>query len=868
MNCLQVLTNPLLAEALAAQKASNLNLLLNPAKTLLAISLPSALVLVILPRSSSVSSTIHPTISVKAHKVGSFYHNDHAPRAEHIVSTKWHPWSKRATSLMVLLRNGTLFEYDVARDTREPQQMISLLPTSRRASSPRIGMGARGRRSVFADEDDDNEAGDEEASAVSFTLAIGETYAADWLPLTIYVLTKSGDVYAAAPFLPRFARVPSSYLHSLSHFVQASANHTHHRKQDEYALRFVSNLLKQAKNFSDEQATGGTFDDPSDPGRQFRATTPADLIGRHRQRSRSVVSMSLDPQEDTEADGVSEDPEIEFVEVKAPNLPLVPGPALSQGPFLLAPAPHELNETREGQGSDIAHVRLPAASDGQSSFDVLLLTSDDGRVDVALLDVSGKVLPRWSSQESAHSSTSSLVASLDSSQRRSLHKSGRYGLDDSSDEDDSDDDGQQDAGHLPTLFLYETLDLGLATPSLRPVPRIVTDPVYADTVYIHHAFGAHMVSLAPWAERFASLLHEAGSDELVRFLHTSTASQTKWIVRIQDTPAQTSEEVGREGVSKLQVVDDIYLGYSLLVLLGDGECFGVEMSMRTPWKVSANASESDSLADGDAANGERKYYTSLLGSDAFVPPSVFTDSGAAFPSTRLKSTSDKGGKEEIRVTPESLRTLGTTVQELRGKMREVVQGGNAMQRRLELQIKESQRQLGKLNDTRDRIASHRKEGGGSGGTASRDNLSERINQVRTRQRGLITRVDRVLQRSMDAAESGGPGGMGGGSISKYEEAWLKEMSQLETELGMSRSGTGLEARVEKLRGQLEEMRPDMHLVVEEEVKRSRQHQNLGSRQLEKVLAVLSQEADRLVDAKEKVQLLNRSIAKAGGVSRY
>lgn len=180
---------------------------LNHSQTLLAISQPGSLIVVILPRTTALSSS-SPTIPVKAHKVGSFYHNSRSPRLEQITCTKWHPWSKRATSLMVLLRNGSLYEYDVARDLAEPQQSIHLLPFDSRHASPKLGVGGRSHFGQYDDEDED------ELQAVSFTLGLGETPSSesgdvhgcvDWTPLTVYVLTASGDVWAAAPFLPRNA---------------------------------------------------------------------------------------------------------------------------------------------------------------------------------------------------------------------------------------------------------------------------------------------------------------------------------------------------------------------------------------------------------------------------------------------------------------------------------------------------------------------------------------------------------------------------------------------------------------------------------------------------------------------------------------
>ena len=76
-------------------------------------------------------------------------------------------------------------EYDISVDADEPQQTISFMP-ERRAS-----------RSFLAQDSTERE-------VASFTLGKG---AADWGPLTVYALTKSGDVYSFCPYLPKNAYV-------------------------------------------------------------------------------------------------------------------------------------------------------------------------------------------------------------------------------------------------------------------------------------------------------------------------------------------------------------------------------------------------------------------------------------------------------------------------------------------------------------------------------------------------------------------------------------------------------------------------------------------------------------------------------------
>jgi len=84
---------------------------------------------------------------------------------------------------MLLLINTRIFrEYDVSVDTDEPQQILSFLPD-------------RSRRSFLAEDAS-------ERQVASFTFGKGQ---ADWGPLTVYAVMKSGDVYSICPYMPKNA---------------------------------------------------------------------------------------------------------------------------------------------------------------------------------------------------------------------------------------------------------------------------------------------------------------------------------------------------------------------------------------------------------------------------------------------------------------------------------------------------------------------------------------------------------------------------------------------------------------------------------------------------------------------------------------
>lgn len=117
--------------------------------------------------------------------VGQYHHSSRS--ASSISKALWHPLSTLGTSLLILTRDGLLREYDPLSDAEEPQQVVSLLPSS--------GGKAAGRGQFRVEEEGARE-------AVSFCLGKGT---GDWGWLSVYGLAGNGDVYGVCPFLPKNA---------------------------------------------------------------------------------------------------------------------------------------------------------------------------------------------------------------------------------------------------------------------------------------------------------------------------------------------------------------------------------------------------------------------------------------------------------------------------------------------------------------------------------------------------------------------------------------------------------------------------------------------------------------------------------------
>jgi nucleoporin NUP82 len=135
-------------------------------------------------------------LGTRAVQIGQFYHG--AEESAPVAKIDWHPWGEAGSTLLVMTTDGKFRsvvtecaptpllhnygrEYDISLDTEEPQQMLTFVPA---------------KKSSFALEDES------EREVTSFTFGKGK---ADWGPLTVYAVMKSGDIYAICPYLPQNA---------------------------------------------------------------------------------------------------------------------------------------------------------------------------------------------------------------------------------------------------------------------------------------------------------------------------------------------------------------------------------------------------------------------------------------------------------------------------------------------------------------------------------------------------------------------------------------------------------------------------------------------------------------------------------------
>ncbi|KAJ7904339.1 hypothetical protein B0H14DRAFT_3079228 [Mycena olivaceomarginata] len=299
---------------------------LNPSGKLLAVAGASQVGVVVLPR-SGFARLVPDTIDCKSLQIGQFYHAE--KYSPHIAKIQWHPWGESGSTLMVMTEDGKLREYDISVDTEEPQQVLSFVPEKKTKS--------------FVAEDAS------EREVASFCLGQGR---ADWGPLTVYALMKSGDIYSICP------SIPSSYVHSLECFISA--------KQD---------FLSQ----TEERGSSST-------------TRNLSTLYDYQHKYITALLKQLPPRTVFPASSRS-------VPMHPPTT--IKAHPARQGPFLLQPAPRTLADSEGGDATDIMYLAFGADDDREDDGEggetehlgVVVVSHQDGKIDVCL-DVE-KVEARW-----------------------------------------------------------------------------------------------------------------------------------------------------------------------------------------------------------------------------------------------------------------------------------------------------------------------------------------------------------------------------------------------------------------------------------------------------------------------------------------
>ncbi|TKA57183.1 hypothetical protein B0A53_01139 [Rhodotorula sp. CCFEE 5036] len=819
-------------------------LVLNSTSKLLAVVGAHSVVVVVLPR-RGWSTAVGKTIECRCLPIGAFYHS--LPGSPSIASVLWHPLGADASSLLLLTVDCTLREYTVSEDVSEPAQVVSFSRSGPDAADKK-GKGGGGARFGFS--------AIEKNAETAAAMCVGQGKA-DWGPLTLYALMRNGDVVSLCPFLPKKAAVSPSYIRGLSAFVSTKVD-------------YLSSSLSSSLNTTITHSSSSRMPDAAAEANRLEI-----LETRYNLQLSYVQSLSRQlssatagaaratirnngsfASEDAGDDDESQDPDAP-VRITAPSRPNLA--AKLQGPFLLQPAPAELDNGADDRACDLVYLSTSASSDSGTQavsgngdegaaggLGVLVLAYRDGKVDVCLEVEKPEARFVGEKGRTARAAANGAVVL----RRKGF---GAAALDED-DEDEHVDGGDED--DLPTLAVHESIDLGLAAelnpneddePAVRAglkhnAPRLVCDPLYPDTVYVQHALGAHCLMFGPWLDQLTAALDEPKADAeglqaLKQALETQRGTEVLWVLKTKSTDANAGPTPAVEG---LVVLNDVYLGYSLLLVTGALQVVGIELSLRVD--DAALDSPERAAESSPAAGGENSAYVSLL----------------------------EKPKKPLEINPETLRAFATHVSTTQTAIRDLVSAADSVQSRLELQMRELSRQVDKLAE----LAKLRSDLGKSvsGGTEGR------LRRAEEKQRELLARTDRVLQRLVESHQP---------SISTYERKWFDELERLEEQVVGRREGdeeddddedeldetraASLEMRAKHVEAMFAALRPGLEeLKRKEEAGLRSKHGTpgrrpggggaLGQNQVKVLEERLAEETRLLSDTKKKVDRLASSLA--------
>ncbi|CED82201.1 Nucleoporin Nup88 [Phaffia rhodozyma] len=634
--------------------------------------------------------------------------------------------------------------------------------------------------------------------AVSFALGRGE---GDWGSISIYGLMENGDIYGICPFLPSVARLPRSLIYSLSTVTAQKLSFLHSPSLSSSTSSITTVL--------------------PDPILLARYHAQKQWID---QLIRQIPSADIEDASDEETSG-------EPVEVKLEDMKGSLKRTAVQGPFLFDPPPKEIDdeegeEDLTGSATDLFMVGL--GEDGTAEEEigkkgevlgVLGIVWKDGRVDVCL-EVE-KMEGVWSGGKTVISESN------------------------------------------PTLSVYESITL-LPSPrslpsSLRTAlratsPSFFVDPLYEDTVYVHHALGVHCIVMKSWMGPLGRALGLEDEDkrevELGRVVGRGVGSLVGCVVDSVSEDGQTSAPI-----QSVAIISDVYLSYSLLTLTSSLQLVALELALRVatpsspalvPLALGAPTPSSSSPPSPSS------HYTSYLRTDPFVVPTILEDRSSLPLKARIALPPPPSGQTKTleSITPDNLRYLGKTIQSFRSSTREILSAGSAVQARLDLQLKELERQMDKVMKIEDLTASMRfgsKHG-------SKEGLQARVERVRNVQKELISRVDKTLQGLMDRHQP---------MLSDMEKAWFAELRQLNEEVGGKTLGEeegGLRSRVATIENHLNVLRPQLEEMraraLEHKEMKQKQNAALGRHQLARLEDELATESKLISSVTSKLDRLS------------
>ena len=227
------------------------------------------------------------------------------------------------------------------------------------------------------------------------------------------------------------------------------------------------------------------------------------------------------------------------------------------------------------------------------------------------------------------------------------------------------------------------------------------------------------------------------------------------------------------------IPNDVYLTYSIFILTSAMRINTFPLNLRSESPRSQHQLLSALDKDKDQAMTTSKWltaegpsgYISLLETEPYkIPPTLSRASGLpSNPRLSLPLSSSGPMNADFKLTPDTLRYIGTTVAALSSQIHEIHLAVRATESRMMLQRQELARVSAKCREMQ--AAVERLKG------PLRIASEARWERIQAEQKALLRRLDRMLQGLMEKASP---------ELSEHETKWFEELKRMKEEI----SGSG------------------------------------------------------------------------------
>ncbi|KAI7870947.1 hypothetical protein BDF14DRAFT_1719723 [Spinellus fusiger] len=344
-----------------------------------------------------------------------------------------------------------------------------------------------------------------------------------------------------------------------------------------------------------------------------------------------------------------------------------------QGPFKVEGIMGDPFDISDEQVSDIAFLKTGAV-------DVLAIACTNGTVCNYLLGVG--IDPQW------------LMPSAHDPDRPWQSKLGLF---------------LSQADTLPRMSLYEQLEI-VRPSSTQSQMSIVVDPVYADTYYIYHTAGVHIIVMTEWVNTLAKIkdayLEEKGNEEIEDTMAAWVDNKSQSITRCLVNSSPYDRET--VPVSGLAILTDVYLSRSLFVLSSTSSLVTVAIGDRNELTIEKGSGLSKAIetqlkdAAKEGRNIEAQYQCDLSLPPFSVPKAL--QSFQQLPNQpKVIVPPTLGGNKEIVITEESLKFFNTHADKIQKDVQTISTCVAEIGKRLFIQHKELRQQVETVKDLQEEM---------------------------------------------------------------------------------------------------------------------------------------------------------------------